>query len=41
LRGVGEPPPKRWARRVFPLDRRDFGTYRIKRGHRLCAVEFI
>lgn len=29
------------ARRVFTLDRRDFHTYRIKRGHRHYPVEII
>lgn len=29
------------TRRVFTLDRNDFETYRIKRGHRLYPVEII
>jgi predicted nucleic acid-binding protein len=29
------------TRRVFTLDRNDFQTYRIKRGHRLYPVEII
>jgi len=29
------------TRRVFTLDRADFNTYRIRRGHRYHAVEVI
>lgn len=29
------------TRQVFTLDRSDFSTYRIRRGHRLEAVEII
>jgi predicted nucleic acid-binding protein len=29
------------TRRVFTLDRRDFGSYRIKRGHRSYPVEIL
>ena len=29
------------TRRVFTLDRNDFETYRIKRGHRLYPVEIV
>ena len=29
------------TRKVFTLDRRDFSTYRVKRGHRHYAVEVI
>ena len=29
------------TRRVFTLDRSDFETYRIKRGHRLYPVEIV
>ena len=29
------------TRRVFTLDRKDFETYRILRGHRLYPVEFV
>jgi predicted nucleic acid-binding protein len=29
------------TRRVFTLDRRDFRTYRIRRGHRPCPVEIV
>jgi predicted nucleic acid-binding protein len=29
------------TRKVFTIDRRDFGTYRVKRGHRHYPVEMI
>jgi predicted nucleic acid-binding protein len=29
------------TRRVFTLDRNDFDTYRIRRGHRALAVEIV
>jgi hypothetical protein len=28
-------------RRVFTIDRKDFETYRVRRGHRLYPVEIV
>jgi hypothetical protein len=29
------------TRRVFTIDRRDFATYRVRRGHRSHAMEIV
>ena len=29
------------TRRIFTIDRRDFDTYKLKRGHRYVAFEYI
>jgi predicted nucleic acid-binding protein len=29
------------TRKIFTIDRRDFATYRVKRGHRLVAFELV
>lgn len=29
------------TRKIFTIDRNDFATYRIKRGHRYCEVEIV
>jgi len=29
------------TKKVFTIDRRDFATYRVRLGHRHCAVEIV